>query len=449
MKEISFRDPSGYVYKDNNKILRKINIDRLQFFEDLFSQKWFEELINQNKIQKSKIISKSEDNFVIEHEFYPFHVMPHEMCDYQLYKSALLTLDLASKFFENNLIIKDASAWNVFFVKSNPIFCDITSFEEWDNSQNWFAYGQFFRHYIIPLMLSKELDVDTSKIFITNREGFKPEEASKLLGFKKYKSVVGFEGIVLPLLFNKNKIKTKKYNIEISKKIFSQTLNRLKNYVIKLKPISKKTTWANYEKNRDHYSDIDLKNKLSFIKEISKNNFKNVLDLGCNEGEYSKIFESDGSNVISTDFDNECLNKLSNNSENKNITAYKLNLSNPTPAIGWENNEQDSFINRMEKKFDLVLCLGLIHHLQITERIPLTNVIQTLANFTKKNLIIEFVSNEDKKFLELAGLNIELYKNYTQNNFEEILESSFNIIKKININNSKRVLYYGEIKQNA
>ena len=143
------------------------------------------------------------------------------------------------------------------------------------------------------------------------------------------------------------------------------------------------------------------------------------------------------------------MNKLSNNSENKNITVYKLNLSNPTPAIGWENNEQDSFINRMEKKFDLVLCLGLIHHLQITERIPLVNVIQTLANFTKKNLIIEFVSNEDEKFLELAGLNIELYKNYTQKNFEEILDSNFNIIKKININNSKRVLYYVEIKQNA
>ena len=295
MKEISFRDPSGYVYMEKEKLLRKIKIDKLNFFENLFSAEWFNELVEQKKIQKSKIVSKSNDYFVVEHEFYPFHVMPHEMCDYQLYKSALLTLDLAIKAFENNLVIKDASAWNVFFIKSNPMFCDITSFEEWDENQNWFAYGQFYRHFIIPLILSKELDFDTSKLFTTNRDGFKPENASKLLGLKKYKSLVSFEGIVLPLLFNKKKIKVKKYSTNISKKIFAQTLNRLKNYIIKLEPIKKKTTWVDYETNRDHYSKQDMDDKYKFINEISQKHFEDVLDLGCNEGEYSKIFEATGS----------------------------------------------------------------------------------------------------------------------------------------------------------
>ena len=41
MKEISFRDPSGFVYMENEKIFRKIKIDRLKFFEDLFETKWF------------------------------------------------------------------------------------------------------------------------------------------------------------------------------------------------------------------------------------------------------------------------------------------------------------------------------------------------------------------------------------------------------------------------
>ena len=101
MKEISFRDPSGYVYMEKEKLLRKIKIDKLNFFENLFSAEWFNELVEQKKIQKSKIVSKSNDYFVVEHEFYPFHVMPHEMCDYQLYKSALLTLELAIKAFDN------------------------------------------------------------------------------------------------------------------------------------------------------------------------------------------------------------------------------------------------------------------------------------------------------------------------------------------------------------
>ena len=80
--------------------------------------------------------------------------------------------------------------------------------------------------------------------------------------------------------------------------------------------------------------------------------------------------------------------------------------------------------NRMKKRFDLVLCLGLIHHLQITERVPLINIIQMLENLTHKYLVIEFISNKDQKFIELAGLNIELYENYTQESFEEILEKN-------------------------
>ena len=47
-----------------------------------------------------------------------------------------------------------------------------------------------------------------------------------------------------------------------------------------------------------------------------------------------------------------------------------------------------------------------------------------LENLTRKDLVIEFISNKDKKFIELAGLNIELYGNYTQDSFEEILEKN-------------------------
>ena len=36
MREISFRDPSGFVYMENEKLLRKIKIDRLNFLRIYF-----------------------------------------------------------------------------------------------------------------------------------------------------------------------------------------------------------------------------------------------------------------------------------------------------------------------------------------------------------------------------------------------------------------------------
>ena len=130
----------------------------------------------------------------------------------------------------------------------------------------------------------------------------------------------------------------------------------------------------------------------------------------------------------------------------KNLTVFKLDLSNPSPSIGWINKEHEAFIKRMTKKFDLVLCLGLIHHLQITERIPLINIIQMLENLTSKYLIIEFISNKDQKFIELAGLNIILYENYTQKYFEDTLEKKFTLIKKMNLTGAQRTLYHLQIK---
>jgi len=445
VKKISFRDPSGFIYFEKEKIFRKVSIEKLNFYEDLFSQNWYKKLVEEKKIQDSKIIEKKESYFIIEHEYYKFNILPHEMCDFQLYKSALLTIDIAIEALKNNIIIKDASAWNTFFVKSYPIFCDIGSFEKWNESQNWFAYGQFFRHFLIPLTLSKELEINISEIFMNNRDGVKPEIASKLLGIKKFTKIINYEGIILPLLFKNKKIKNKKFEKNISKKILNQTLERLKKYTIKLKPKKKNTTWSNYEVERDHYSKLDLESKFSYIKKIAKRKFDNVIDIGCNEGEYSKIFEKEGSNVVSTDFDNECLNNLCKTTQDKKIWTYKVNIAYPTPAIGWGNKEHDSFLYRMKKKFDLVLALGLIHHLLITERIPLKEIFEILSEFTNKYAIMEFIPPNDEKFKQLAGYNLNLYNDYNQINFEEALKSNFKILDKHELKDNKRILYFLEL----
>ena len=69
-----------------------------------------------------------------------------------------------------------------------------------------------------------------------------------------------------------------------------------------------------------------------------------------------------------------------------------------------------------------------------------------LENLTSKYLIIEFISNKDQKFIELAGLNIILYENYTQKYFEDTLEKKFNLIKKMNLTGAQRTLYHLQIK---
>jgi len=88
-----------------------------------------------------------------------------------------------------------------------------------------------------------------------------------------------------------------------------------------------------------------------------------------------------------------------------------------------------------------------MHHLMTIDRIPLKDIINILFKLTKKNLIFEFVSNEDQKFKELSSLNIDLYKCNTQENFEKLILNYFKINKIFNLNyNNERKIYILEKK---
>ena len=75
-----------------------------------------------------------------------------------------------------------------------------------------------------------------------------------------------------------------------------------------------------------------------------------------------------------------------------------------------------------------MIFFGIIHHLLILERIPLDEIIELLHKLTKKNLLFEFVSNQDQKFKELASININLYQNFTKDNFEKEIKKYFKMI---------------------
>ena len=55
-----------------------------------------------------------------------------------------------------------------------------------------------------------------------------------------------------------------------------------------------------------------------------------------------------------------------------NLLPLVIDLTNPSPAIGWDNAERASLAQRGPA--DLVLALALIHHLAISNNVPLEDV---------------------------------------------------------------------------
>lgn len=60
------------------------------------------------------------------------------------------------------------------------------------------------------------------------------------------------------------------------------------------------------------------------------------------------------------------------------------------------NSECPSFLERAEGKFDLVLMLAVVHHLIVSERVPLADILALVARLTRCWLLIEYVDQSGR-----------------------------------------------------
>ena len=120
------------------------------------------------------------------------------------------------------------------------------------------------------------------------------------------------------------------------------------------------------------------------------------------------------------------------------ILPLLLDVLNPSPSIGFANRERLCIDKRSTP--DVIMALALIHHLTISNNIPFEYVADYFGSIAKY-LIIEFVPKEDSQVQFLLSSREDIFTQYNQKCFEDSFGKYFNIIEKVNIKNSQRVMY--------
>ena len=189
----------------------------------------------------------------------------------------------------------------------------------------------------------------------------------------------------------------------------------------------------------------------NFIKQVSP---RTVWDLGGNDGTFSRLAIKEGASAITFDIDPASVEKnyLQVKQENEtHMLPLLLDLTNPSPSIGWDNNERNKVEDRGPA--DLVMALALVHHLSISNNVPLEKVAKMLSKLGK-NLIIEFVPKEDAKVKKLLATRKDIFTEYYEEQFEAAFSKFFKLKDRIKsdcgkkkIDDSKRTLYLYETKK--
>jgi ribosomal protein L11 methylase PrmA len=204
------------------------------------------------------------------------------------------------------------------------------------------------------------------------------------------------------------------------------------------------TEWGNYY-DITNYSDAAFEHKKQLVGEWSaKVKPALVWDLGANTGVFSRVAGEGGAYVVSSDIDPTAVEqnyRQVKSEKNENLLPLLLDLTNPSPSIGWANEERDAFGARGPA--DMVLALALIHHLAISNNVPLLQVADFFAKIGRW-LVIEFVPKSDSQVQKLLVSREDIFPAYTREGFEDAFKQRFKICEAVNVREAERVLYLME-----
>jgi ribosomal protein L11 methylase PrmA len=174
---------------------------------------------------------------------------------------------------------------------------------------------------------------------------------------------------------------------------------------------------------------------------IKKAKPKSVWDLGANTGEFSRLASRQGIFTVAADVDPVAVEKnylAVKQQAETSILPLLMDLTSPSPDLGWANRERDSLENRGPA--DLIMALALIHHLAISNNVPLAEVASYFSRLGKY-LIIEFVPKEDSQTQKLLTSREDIFGDYNQTGFEEAFGKYYQVVQKAQVKNSKRTIY--------
>lgn len=452
----SYRDPEGFVFFQGDRVFRALTKDGLASYHDFRQSplcQWLEEERWITRTWETESAGAIAERFpeiigIIEQSRIPFISYPYEWSFDMLKDAALHTLDLLLHSGQHGFTLKDATAYNIQFPGCRPIFIDILSIAKYVPGTPWAGYTQFCQQFLFPLALTAHKGVDFQPVLRSYFEGIPLDVMKSLLGRLGWRKAGMFRHVFLQSFFQTGfqvdnpELKSSFQSLKFSLDHVNALVRAMKKVVTQLHPSSSQRHWVEYSENRS-YTSPEIEAKQRFVDKHLQNIQPNsVWDLGCNTGEFSLIARKYSDLVIAADADPESVNHLYRHCRQNGISGILplvLDVTNPSPGLGWNNLARQGFLDR--GKPTMVLMLALLHHLCLTHNVPFTYVFNLLLVVEAKYVIIEFVPKSDPMVKKLLANREDVYPWFNLPAFEAEAFKHFSPVDRHELPTGKRVLY--------
>lgn len=376
---------------------------------------------------------------------------PYEWSTTMLRDAALLQLEVTRRALLEGFISKDATSFNVVFEGSRPVFIDVGSFERLRGGEPWAGYRQFCELFLNPLVLQSVVGVPFQPWLRGAPDGIAPSELAPLLRGRhrlnrRLMVHVGLHARAEQRYADSDAERDVRGDLRragFGPKVLLAQLDNLERTVGSLENGDSSSTWSDYS-DRAHYDDADLGTKETVVRSaVEQLGPATVLDLGANDGRFSQLAVDHGARrAVAVDSDHLVVDRLYRRLRDKDerrILPLVIDLTDPSPGLGWRNRERAPFIARVRP--DLVLCLAVVHHLALTDNVPFEMIVELLADFDAP-VVVEFPLRDDPMAARLlARKRAGLFDHYDAPSWEAALGRRFEVTERTVLPSGRRVLY--------
>jgi len=460
MSNDGFRNPRNFkiVGHDNRAhielhdgiVYRNINTDYVAETEEVFI-KCASNSDTTKLLVPTEVYSQSQNNLVLKHELLALSY-PCEWTPTMLIDAALHTLDLSDSLQRDGLVVKDFLPSNLLFDGKQWKFIDFCSIirEESLLSESWLPRNEtvekskrsifeimFIPFFFIPILLG----VNGSTHQMTNLLKHNYCNSGKL--------PPGWRNLLFSRISNKyfyNLYCLQKAIKIIRKSNVDQINSEIRKLLIELRSKSPKSAYSNYYEQKNENSSVldtsDWNDKQKSINSILDDKRpKTLVDIGANTGWYSMLGLKYGASVYALDNDCASLDIAYRNRPEIGLIPFHIDFDEM-----WEQANRVSTSFNERYCVEMVLALGLVHHLVLGEGLSIEVVMQRLSSLTKESLVLEFVDLDDEKIQNEAsffGSLKTMSSKYSEAIFIEQGLKYFSSIKTLpSTPNTRRILVF-------
>lgn len=447
----SFRDPGSRVFVDQRDVLRAVYPSSAADYEAFRNTGLLQQLVEKKLLIESEELDTSRSPggkpaaYLLRHRRLPFVSYPYEWPFSLLKKAALFHLDLMMTALDRGFTLSDATAYNVQFEGTRPIFIDHLSFRPYREGEIWAGHRQFCMQFLNPIILWSRLGVAPNAWFRGNLEGIEPEQLAPLLRWRDRLSWTALTHVILQGSFQRRANSGKGREVsarqtKLSKNSFKGMLLGLRAFIEKSQPPSQRTVWDQYA-GTNSYAEPEAEAKHRFVSKMASTAKPELLfDLGCNTGDYSLAALRAGAQyAVGFDFDFGALEQavLRSDSEQLPFLPLWLDATNPSPDQGWGQRERKGFGDRV--RGDGVLALAFIHHLAIARNIPLEMVVDWIMSIAPVG-VLEFPPKSDPMVQRLLSNREDIFPEYEESHFLNLVEQRGRIVDREHLTPGGRLL---------